>query len=70
MRRSVGLTKPSCFRPRQRNLAARVRQGNSFVCYMTRLSRWVGVPDILEGPFDEGTPIFDPVDDRLRFDSM
>ena len=59
----------SGFRPRQRNLAARVRPGDTFVCYMTRLSRWVGVLDILEGPFDDDTPIFYPADDpfTLRF---
>ena len=36
---------------------------------MTRLSCWVGVPDILEGPFDDHTPIFYPADDpfTLRF---
>lgn len=59
----------SGFRPRQRNLAGRVRPGDTFVCYMTRLSRWVGVLDILEGPFDDHTPIFYPADDpfTLRF---
>jgi hypothetical protein len=36
---------------------------------MTRLSRWVGLLDILEGPFDDHTPIFYPADDpfTLRF---
>jgi hypothetical protein len=57
------------FRPRQRHLADRVRPSDKFVCYMTRLSRWVGVLDILEGPFDDDTPIFYPADDpfTLRF---
>jgi hypothetical protein len=59
----------SGFRPRQRNLASRVRPGDTFVCYMTRLSRWVGLLDILEGPFDDHAPIFYPTDDpfTLRF---
>jgi hypothetical protein len=59
----------SGFRPRQRNLASRVRPGDTFVCYMTRLSRWVGLLDILEGPFDDHAPIFYPADDpfTLRF---
>jgi hypothetical protein len=33
----------SGFRPRQRNLAGRMRPGDTFVCYMTRLSRWIGL---------------------------
>jgi hypothetical protein len=59
----------SGFRPRQRTLASRVRRGDRFVCYMTRLSRWVGVLEVLEGPFDDDTPIFYPADDpfTLRF---
>jgi len=59
----------SGFRPRQRNLAGRMRPGDTFVCYMTRLSRWIGLLDILEGPFDDHTPIFYPADDpfTLRF---
>jgi hypothetical protein len=53
----------SGFRPRQRTLAGRVRPGDRFVCYMTRLSRWVGVLAVLEGPFDADMPLFYPADD-------
>jgi hypothetical protein len=59
----------SGFRPRQRNIANRVRPGDMFVCYMTRLSRWVGLLEVSEGPFHESTPIFYAEDDpfTVRF---
>ena len=44
--------------------------GDVFVCYMTRLSRWVGTLEVLEGPFRNDTPIFyaekDPFVVRFR----
>lgn len=48
----------SGFRPRQRNVAARIKKGDRFICYMTRLSRFVGVLEVEGGPFDDATPIF------------
>jgi len=53
----------SGFRVRQRNAARRIGQGDALVCYMTRLSRWVGLLEVLEGPFVDETPIFYPEDD-------
>jgi hypothetical protein len=59
----------SGFRPRQRPMADRVRPGDQLVYYMTRLSRWVGLLEVIEGPFHDSTPIFYPEDDpfTLRF---
>src|SRR3990172_11673616 len=34
-----------------------------FVCYMTRLSRWFGLLEVIEGPFIDSKPIFVPEDD-------
>jgi predicted RNA-binding protein len=48
----------SGFRTRQRNAAERVKPGDLFVCYVTKISRWIGVLRILEGPFEDSTPIF------------
>ncbi|HWO88935.1 MAG TPA: hypothetical protein VNL98_07280 [Gemmatimonadales bacterium] len=53
----------SGFRLRQRNVAQRVKSGDKFVCYMTRLSRWMGLLEVLEGPFIDQTPIFYPEND-------
>ncbi len=59
----------SGFRPRQRNSASKIQPGDKLVCYMTRLSRWIGILEVVEGPFDDESPIFYPNDDpfTLRF---
>ena len=53
----------SGFRLRQRNVAERVSPGDKLLCYMTRLSRWFGVLEVVEGPFLDKAPIFHPTDD-------
>lgn len=53
----------SGFRPRERNAAQRIVPGDRMICYMTRLSRWVGVFEVIDGPFEDSTPIFYLEDD-------
>lgn len=53
----------SGFRLRHRGMAERIAAGDMFVCYLTRLSRWFGLLEVLEGPFIENKPIFVPEDD-------
>src|SRR5262249_18470183 len=53
----------SGFRESQRSMADKVRVGDKFICYMVRMSRWIGILDVLEGPFTDDTPIFVPDDD-------
>jgi hypothetical protein len=53
----------SGFRETQRSMAEKVRAGDKFICYMVRMSRWIGVLDVLDGPFTDKTPIFVPDDD-------
>ena len=53
----------SGFRLRQEPIARRVKAGDIFVCYMTRLSRWFGVLEVVEGPYIDSKPIFVPEDD-------
>ncbi|GIW44218.1 MAG: hypothetical protein KatS3mg077_1500 [Candidatus Binatia bacterium] len=43
--------------------ARRVKPGDKFVCYMTKLSRWIGLLEVLEGPFIDDTPTFYPKSD-------
>ena len=59
------------FRPRQRKSAQRVKPGDKLVCYMTKLSRWIGVLEVLEPCFEDDTPIFYPENDPfvVRFES-
>lgn len=53
----------SGFRSRQRNVARRIKPSDKFVCYMTRLSRWIGLLEVLEGPVLDDRPIFYPESD-------
>jgi hypothetical protein len=49
----------SGFRPRQRKTAfGKVKQGDYFLCYLVKLSRWCGVLEITSNAFEDATPIF------------
>jgi len=47
----------SGFRLRHKKMAERVSPSDVFVCYLTRLSRWFGLLEVIEGPFIDDTPI-------------
>jgi hypothetical protein len=51
------------FRMRHKGTAERIRPGDYFVCYVTRVSRWCGLLEIVEGPFIDDKPIFLPEND-------
>jgi hypothetical protein len=53
----------SGFRIRHKGMAERIKAGDMFACYVTRVSRWCGLLEVIEGPFIDNSPIFDPVDD-------
>ena len=57
------------FRPRQRRIAnERVQQGDIFLCYLTRVSRWCGVLRVASDAFEDTKPIFsDPDPFTIRF---
>jgi predicted RNA-binding protein len=48
----------SGFRPRQENAASKVRIGDKLICYMTKLSRWVGILEVTSEYFRDDAPIF------------
>jgi predicted RNA-binding protein len=50
----------SGFRPRHKNTADKIKPGDIFVCYLTRLGRWFGLLEVIEGPFTDNRPIFAP----------
>lgn len=53
----------SGFKVRQRNVAEnQVKQGDIFLCYLVRLSRWCGALEVLSPAFKDSTPIFDDPD--------
>ena len=51
-------------------MASRIKPGDNFVCYLTRVSRWFGLLEVVEGPFISDQPIFvdenDPFVVRFR----
>lgn len=53
----------SGFRDRQRGTATNIKPGDTFICYMTKLSRWVGVLEISSEFFVDDQPIFVPAND-------
>ena len=60
----------SGFRSRHENLAKRILPGDVLVCYVTKLSRWIGLLTVEQGPFRDSAPIFttenDPFVVRFR----
>ena len=50
----------SGFRLRHKNTAERVKPGDKLVCYMTKLSRWFGILEVVDGPYQDDAPIFYP----------
>ncbi len=48
----------SGFRPRQRAAAERVRIGDKFICYVTKVSRWCGVFEVVSTWFSDDSPRF------------
>ena len=49
----------SGFRPRQRHAAfERVRSGDLLLCYLTKISRWCGVLEVVSLAFEDNAPIF------------
>jgi hypothetical protein len=53
----------SGFRIRQQKQAGRVQVGDKLICYMTKLSRWVGVLQVEVAVYLDRTPILVPEDD-------
>lgn len=64
----------SGFRQRQESVAAKLRPGDKLICYVTKLSRWVGVLEVASKYFISDTPIFVPTNDpfvvRFQVDSL
>jgi hypothetical protein len=51
------------FRVRHHQAAERVSRGGRLLCSLTKLSRWVGVLEIVDGPYEDETPLFMPETD-------
>jgi hypothetical protein len=59
----------SGFTLRKRRIAEQIKPGDIFVCYLTRLARWFGLLEVIDGPYIDNTPIFQADSDpyALRF---
>lgn len=59
----------SGFRTWGREIAAKIGEGDFFVCYLVGLSRWIGVLKVLSEPYEDSTPYFVDRDDpfSVRF---
>ena len=59
----------SGFRERQKGIAANIKAGDKFICYVTKFSRWVGILEIRDKFFVDNKPIFTEQDDPfvIRF---
>ena len=61
----------SGFQEKHQALAKRVKAEDSLLCYVTKLSRWVGALKVVDGPFIDRTPIYAPDDPFIvRFHVM
>jgi hypothetical protein len=59
----------SGFSKHQHSWARRIQKGDRFICYMTKVSRWVGVLEVLGECYVDDTPLFYPDGDPyvIRF---
>lgn len=53
----------SGFQLRHKGMAERIKPGDVFACYATKVSRWCGLLEIIEGPFIDSSPILLPEND-------
>lgn len=59
----------SGFRLRHKKIAEKINIGDRFICYMTKLSRWIGILEVKSKSFEDKKPIFYENDDPfiIRF---
>ena len=59
----------SGFRERQRNAASKIKVGDKLICYVTKISRWAGLLEVLSSSYEDSTPFYYPEDDPfvIRF---
>ncbi|MDX1909821.1 MAG: hypothetical protein SF053_22480 [Bacteroidia bacterium] len=50
----------SGFREKKRGIAATIQPGDKLICYITKLSRWIGVLEVNSTYFVDDSPIFTP----------
>jgi hypothetical protein len=57
----------SGFRENRWKTAQRVKPGDYFLCYLTGVSRWIGILEVISGPYRDDTPIWGDYAFPVRF---
>ena len=57
----------SGFRIRRRKMMQGIKQGDYFLCYLTGVSRWIGILEVISGPFKDTKKIWSDEDFPIRF---
>lgn len=57
----------SGFRHGRRKIAQGVKSGDYFLCYLTGVSRWIGILKVISGPFEDMKRIWSDEDFPVRF---
>jgi len=57
----------SGFRLHRRNVIQGIKPGNYFLCYLTGVSRFIGILEVLSGPFEDKKNIWSDEDFPVRF---
>jgi hypothetical protein len=52
----------SGFQEKHHAAAKRIKPGDTLLCYVTKLSRWIGALTVVDGPFIDTTPVYGPDD--------
>ena len=55
----------SGFSKHQKTRANKIEKGDIFLCYLVKLSRWVGALEVVEGPYEDITPLFTKHNDKF-----
>ncbi len=53
----------SGFRSRQEGAANKIHPGDKFICYMTKLSRWIGILEVMSNAYRDDSPFYFDKDD-------
>ena len=48
----------SGFRERRRKTVQQIKRGDYLLCYLTGVSRWIGVLEVVSAPYKDQTPIW------------
>lgn len=57
----------SGFRYRRRRISQKIKPGDYLICYLTGLSRFIGIIEVKSGPYEDNSPIWEDAEFPIRF---